>query len=49
VEQGFEEPILIFLEMFKIFFPAGLEIMTTDSHKEYQSSFDLLKDKNHLN
>ena len=34
--------------MYKIFFPAGLEILTTDSHKEFQSTFDLFKDKPHL-
>lgn len=36
VPQVFEEPILIYLEMLKIFFPAGLQLSTTDSHSEYQ-------------
>lgn len=35
VKQQFEEPILIFLEMLKIFFPAGLEISSTPTHQEY--------------
>jgi len=48
VKQQFEEPILIFLEMLKIFFPAGLEISSTPTHSEYQTSYNLLKDKHHL-
>ena len=48
MEQNYEEPILIFLEMLKIFFPAGLEMRTTDTHLEYQGTYDLLKDKKHL-
>ena len=43
MEQHYEEPILIFLEMLKIFFPAGLEMHTTDSHVEYQATNDLMK------
>ncbi len=34
--------------MLKIFFPAGLEIATTETHVEYQKLFDLLKDKKHI-
>jgi hypothetical protein len=30
--------------MLKIFFPAGLEMHTTDSHVEYQAANDLMKD-----
>lgn len=48
VKHQFEEPILIFLEMLKIFYPAGLEIATTDTHLEYQREYDLLKDKKHI-
>ena len=44
MEQNYEEPILIFLEMLKIFFPAGLDMQTTDTHVEYQGTYDLLKD-----
>lgn len=35
VRQEFDEPVLIFLEMLKIFFPAGLEIPTIKSHTEF--------------
>ena len=31
--------------MLKIFFPAGLDMQTTDTHVEYQGSYDLLKGK----
>jgi hypothetical protein len=31
--------------MLKIFFPAGLDMQTTDTHVEYQAAYDLLKDK----
>jgi Temperature dependent protein affecting M2 dsRNA replication len=48
VPQNFEEPILIYLEMLKIFFPAGLQIQTTDSHSEYQTKCDLLSEQHHL-
>jgi Temperature dependent protein affecting M2 dsRNA replication len=34
--------------MLKIFFPAGLEMRTTDTHIEYQAAYDLFKDKKHL-
>jgi hypothetical protein len=35
VNKEFEEPILLFLEMLKIFFPAGLQVQTTDTHKQF--------------
>lgn len=34
--------------MLKIFFPAGLDIPSTPTHSEYQTSYNLLKDKHHL-
>jgi len=32
VEHEFNEPVLLFLEMLKIFFPAGLEIAPLKTH-----------------
>lgn len=34
--------------MLKIFFPAGLQISTTNTHSEFQKQNDLLSDARHL-
>ena len=35
VQQEFDEPVLIYLEMLKIFFPAGQAIPSLATHEEY--------------
>lgn len=48
MSYDFEEPVLIFLEMLKIFFPAGLDMPAIDSHREYKEKWDRLRDLNNL-
>ncbi|CDW83047.1 UNKNOWN [Stylonychia lemnae] len=40
-----EQAVLLFLEMLKIFYPAGLEIPAIEQHQEFQSKWNLLRDK----
>eukprot|EP00347_Sterkiella_histriomuscorum_P006973 403350735 len=44
VNYKYEEPVLIFLEMLKIFFPAGIDMPALDSHNDYKEKWDRMKD-----
>ena len=43
VKPEYEEPIMLYLEMLKIFFPAGLDIATTQQTQDHAKAHDLLQ------
>lgn len=42
VKPEYEDPIMLYLEMLKIFFPAGLDIATTQQTQDHAKTYDLL-------
>lgn len=42
VKPEYEEPIMLYLEMLKIFFPGGLDIATTQQTQDHAKAHDLL-------